>query len=520
MRLRQLIFTPTSTSAGNSRAPVLLMALVIAAAFSLVSRLPVITIPQLDWDEGTRMSIASSLNHGRALYVTAWDHHTFLDLLFFQSLFAVLSPQVVPVAIRVANLAIAMLLSGFVCFGIIRAGGKTVWSFAAVAVAGFLLAQDWAASAHGEFYHSLPVAAAFYLFFLYPPARGRSIAAGCLLGLGFFIKQTAIFDLGAFMLLAFWQSGVSDPSAARARLGPRLSWAGAGAGLVLGFTVVYFLAKGALREAVYMTFVDPLVYSTGTNLESTLGKFEGALIQQVSRIISLHSAIALGAATSLIALAVDWRRLARREQPEVLAAAAWVWLITDILGLMCIGRFYDHYLCQLIVPLAICSTFVMQRTPAILSGIMAAWLLAGLLVPVFKRQDISSTRDRGSQHWHDVFEAAAFVRARTTDSEGIYLYQDPALCVYYLAERFPPVKVFMDHQLLPENKDAAQLLPDALRGLQQNPPKFVVRGNLGRSVPEIDQFIQSNYTPNTNFGIHTIFRLDGNSGGKSEINGR
>lgn len=29
------------------------------------------TVPQLDWDEGTRLSIGSALNHGRTLYVDA-----------------------------------------------------------------------------------------------------------------------------------------------------------------------------------------------------------------------------------------------------------------------------------------------------------------------------------------------------------------------------------------------------------------------------------------------------------------
>ena len=64
-----------------------------------------------------------------------------------------------------------------------------------------------------------------------------------------------------------------------------------------------------------------------------------------------------------------------------------------------------------------------------------------------------------------------------------------------------PVKVLIDYQLLPENKDAVRLLPDVLRALRQNPPRFILRGDLGRSIPEIDNYIQANCTPETNFGI-------------------
>ena len=59
---------------------------------------------------------------------------------------------------------------------------------------------------------------------------------------------------------------------------------------------------------------------------------------------------------------------------------------------------------------------------------------------------------------------------QTEPGEPIFVYQNIALCLYFLTERFPPTKVFMDHQLLPENKDAPQLLREALRQLKQNPP--------------------------------------------------
>src|SRR4051812_18101788 len=71
---------------------------------AIIVRLQSLRVLQLDWDEGTRMSIASALNFGRRLYVTAWDHHTFLDILFFQFLFKLLPPHQVPIAVRIVNI--------------------------------------------------------------------------------------------------------------------------------------------------------------------------------------------------------------------------------------------------------------------------------------------------------------------------------------------------------------------------------------------------------------------------------
>lgn len=108
--------------------------------------------------------------------------------------------------------------------------------------------------------------------------------------------------------------------------------------------------------------------------------------------------------------------------------------------------------------------------------------------------------------WTAVQKVAGFIQAETQPGEEIYLYQNPALCLYYLAGRFPPTKVFMDHQLLPENKDAPGLLKEAMASLAARPPKFVIVGNLGRSVPELEAFTRERYSPRTNFGIQHILQ--------------
>jgi hypothetical protein len=182
-----------------------------------------------------------------------------------------------------------------------------------------------------------------------------------------------------------------------------------------------------------------------------------------------------------------------------------VWLIVDAAGLVLIGRFYDHYLVQLIVPAAVLGAYWLSR----LGGTARSGGVAMALV-VFWVWPIGEALARAGQpnswvNWADVHWASAWAKGHTRPGEGLYLYQNPALCLYYLTERFPPTKVFMDHQLLPENKDSPGLLKEALSALDHSPPKVIIVGDVGRCVPEIEAFIQAQYRPATNIGIHRVF---------------
>jgi hypothetical protein len=351
----------------------------LSVAFLLVTRWGTWTVPQLDWDEGTRMSIASALNHGRTLYVDAWDHHTFLDILFFQQLFRIFPSEWVPVAVRVCN-ALMVVASCLVIYGAVdRVARSPTWGLAAAVVCNYLFGREWAMSSTGEFYHSLAVALAFWLYFLGPKNPRRLVVVGLLFAVGFFTKQTALFDLGAFGVLALGSCWLAPDLASSLRSRAKeMGWLILGVGVVTALSAAYFVCNGALAEAVYMAFVDPVVYSTGRQLGDTLAKFGNAATALGSYAASVNWLITAAAAVSWVLWCVRGtaalltrelgilpkstgetpmpRQLTERNAASRLALGAGLWLLVDMAGLVLIGRFYPHYLVQLIVPAAIFST--------------------------------------------------------------------------------------------------------------------------------------------------------------------
>lgn len=496
------------------------------------------TVPQLDWDEGTRLSIGSALNHGRTLYVDAWDHHTFLDILYFQQLFRLFPVAWVPLVVRLGNGLVVMSLCLLVYAGVASISRTPAWAVAAAVVCGYLLGCPWALSSHGEFYHALPVALAFYWTFTGHRDWRSGVLVGGLFAVGFYTKQTAAFDLAAFAglvvvgghPLSVNASPDNPPGASRSRRRESALPAGGVRGLtsaatrllergirdsvwmLVGFVAVtvlsalYFLYHGSLSEAAYMTFVDPLIYATGRGMDDTLGKYASALTGMLSYASQVNWVITGGMVLSLALLLI---RCASARTPDAatrLALGAGVWLVVDALGLMLIGRFYAHYLVQLVVPAAIFSASYLLHVnkPMLRTGLGVVW--GGLLVLSAAERWMDTRNQPADTHWAAVQQVVDFIRENTGPPDAIYLYQDWALCLYYLSERFPPTPVFMDHQLLPENKDAPGLLKTALARLAARPPKFIVIGDLGRSVPEIETFIRERYSLRTNFGSHQVLQ--------------
>lgn len=481
------------------------------------------TVPQLDWDEGTRLSIGSALNHGRTLYVDAWDHHTFLDILYFQQLFRLFPTDWVPLVVRTGNALVVMSLCLLVYAGVARMSRTRAWAVAAAVGCGYLLGCPWALSSHGEFYHSLPVALAFYWTFTGHQDRRSLALVGALFAVGFYTKQTAAFDLAAFVLLlvgtrlAGAKTRVGATAAGERAARPSgnstlctsvqpFLWLLVGFGAVTFLSALYFLYHGSFSEAAYMTFVDPLIYATGREMDDTLGKYANALAGMLSYASQVNWVITSGMVLSLTLLLIRCSLAQTSDAATRLAMCAGVWLAVDALGLMLIGRFYAHYLVQLIVPAAIFGTSFLLHVnkPVLRTGLGVVW--GGLLVLSAAQRWMDTRNQPADTRWTEVRKVVTFVRENTGPQDGIYLYQDWVLCLYYLSERFPPTQVFMDHQLLPENKDAPGLLKTALASLAARPPKFIVVGNLGRSVPEIETFIRERYGLRTNFGSHQVFQ--------------
>jgi hypothetical protein len=476
------------------------LAVFLIATSAFATRWYSLSAYEVDWDEANRMSIAHSLNHGRTLYVDAWDHHTFLDILAFQQVFRLLPPQIAPKAIHLINILIVIAI----CFLIFNLALRLASSFAAALfsafVASFLFSHEFFRSSNGELYHSLTSIVAFALYFLAERSRLKLIVIGLLLAAGFFIKQSAVFDIGAFLVIHWFcvrQNGRSVGDYAR-----DLAWLGVGAAVVVLFSVTYFVWHRSLREALYGTFLDAFIYSTGGGFSDTLDRYEPTIKSEMSFLFHLHWLIT--AALVLACLCLFKRRLDPRA--SVLGQAAFVWLAFVLVGIMSIGRFYHHYFIQLITPLSLVCAYAV----AVLPGKCRVWAVtAGFLLLYVHPILFPKINDFISKAEYDpgaITRVAAFLRTNTRPGETIFLYKNSALCLYFLSERFSPVKTFMESQMLSEHKDGPALLAEGLRRWKDNPPQFIVTGQLPYSIPEMDALLNQDYRLHTKIGVFQIYK--------------
>jgi hypothetical protein len=341
---------------------------------------------------------------------------------------------------------------------------------------------------------------------------------------GFCVKQTAIFDIGAFLAIhglhhCYWRKSnevLEKPSTA-----PAISWIGElgwialGSGTVVAGSVAYFAAHGSLREAFYGTFLDAFIYATGNGIDNTLSRYANTFASEMTFLSQMHWIILASLAASYGCLFVhrqDWRL-------RFFGLASFIWVIFVLVGIVSIGRFYHHYFIQLVGPLSMACAYWAAVVPTRWRGfaVSASVLLYALAVSQLK---INSFISDPENNISDIRSVTRFVRENTHPGDTLFCYKNSALCLYFLTERFPPTKTFMDAQMLSENKDGRMLLEDGLRRWKTQPPKYIVTGSLEYKIPEIDEIIARDFVACTNIGVFRIFRpiIGGLTEGRNESN--
>jgi hypothetical protein len=262
-----------------------------------------------------------------------------------------------------------------------------------------------------------------------------------------------------------------------------------------------------------MTFVDPIVYATGITAGETVDKFARAFDALGASALSEDVPLTVVLGLSVVGLSLAVVRPGGLDRRAALALASLVLLVVVVAGLVCIGRFYAHYLIQLIVPASVLATYALSRLGGVCQaaalGAAALWwwaVPAGTLL-------LGAPGWHGSIDWDEVTSVAGYIQSHTAPGDGVFLYQNQALCLYHMSGRFPPTKVFMDHQLLPENRDAPGLLRESMAALERNPPRLVIRGDVGRTLPAVEAFLREGYVAATNIGSHTVLRRKTTEGG-------
>jgi hypothetical protein len=256
-------------------------------------------------------------------------------------------------------------------------------------------------------------------------SRERAGLAGLLCGAALLSKQTALFSVLAFGLVAAW-TGERRLEARRAA-----SFA-AGAAAVPLLCAAYFAARGGLADLWRDAFTGNLSYASAVGAEG--------LFEQARWLAGWLGPKLLAGFWPALALAgyglADLE--ARRSQRQAVLAV--LWLGTALAGLMIGFFFFPHYFLAAAAPLSLCAGWGVEKLRR-RAGPKAAWAAAaGLAVlPALAAPRAYAERDperlaKRLLYPNPIVEdrrMGEFIGARTTPADTIYVYgSEPSIYVY------------------------------------------------------------------------------------------
>jgi hypothetical protein len=454
----------------------------------LLVRIPDLPYHYMDWDEAAMMSQAWALTQGQVLYRDIWQIHPVLNFAIFWPFFSLLDPDLAPHMIKLLNLiliALGALLVRRICA---RWLADDSCGLLAALLFVFYFAFRWAQSSYGEFYAVFPVLLSAEWLLFSPGAAWRNcFLAGASGAVAMLFKQVAVFDLlGLYLAFLFFHH-----SGLRGKVTSSLL-------LIAGIAAVFLpvgallMSKGILHESVESMVVRPLTAYTG--LIPTHGSLVGDVLVQRLILFSRNLAraalpfcvpLVLGIAGLIGALSVMGGPAA---WPRSLSPGAWsatargaafgallLWLLLDLMGIACIGRFVPHYLIQLIPAMALLSAYA----PGFLSKKLRAVLLCAVIVSVYAAgctvfvQRIAKTgwtpdrvrRSRG---------IADYLRANTSGKDRIFLYRVDNLDVFYLAGRLSNNGIYMFIDMFEEHSHDAKSAAERREAFLRDLPKALL----------------------------------------------
>jgi hypothetical protein len=424
----------------------------------------------VDWDEASFMAQAWAMTRGEVLYRDLAQFHGVLNVAIFVPFFWIFNATAVPHAIKATNLAL-VLLGAFMIRGIARRWLVNEPSaLLAAMIFVFALGRLWAMSSYGEFYTIFPTVAAAALLFFPPPRMRlpwRMLAVGALFSTALFIKQVAVFDAAALSLT--WLA-VSPEDWRRKR--QALGWLLLGGLVVVAVIAAYFFAHSAEIAWIDSMFLRVLHYTEAS---------EGS---RAAQLLELAQAVAgaLGPAVFAVAAGVMFLLTSneRRSAEGRFFLALLVWLAGSTIAIIAIGRFYDHYLLQLIPATSLASVYIISRMPPAVSR--AVVLGTGTLLFAYAALSggsrFATLRATG---WipAEVRKSRALadaVRAHTRDDDRIFIYQADNLDVFFLSDRLPAAGITMFLDMAEEHTGDVQLSMAKRRSLAERPPALILFG--------------------------------------------
>lgn len=472
-------------------------------------------------DEAIHAAAARTILDGGVLYRDAIDQRTPLSYFAVAGVFACFGENNLA-AVR-AGVAGVIAATAFLLF---LAGRRLQGPAAGIAAAAAYALLSSSALSRGDAYAAntewlvagfSTAAAAVFLGGGTNPGSRRLLLTGAALGCSFLSKQPALLDLAApaaAMAYAAW----SQPESRRTVL---LRWLALAAGwwLPVLLAAVYFLAHGALADAIFCTWTYNL-------------RFYGPEITTAGRVgVLTQPFVLLGSAQPWLFLVwaagalVTVHRLAQRNPAPADAPGnpgriyLVAWSLAGLAGAASGGRDFGHYSIQFLAPfclgagVALARLFALAVSPArwpgrMLAGLLLAGVAWGLGLAVGPAR-------QGGAPGNACLRAAEFVRAHTGPGDRIFVwgYQPE---IYLFADRRPASRYLYASfvtglipwtNVAPERDTAYAAVPGAMEHLLQDLggglPAFIVDCSAGPNrhwqkyplerYPPLQGFVQRNY---------------------------
>jgi hypothetical protein len=425
--------------------------LFLILALTLLVRLPDLPYHYVNWDEGESMSQAWAMTQGLKLYKDIFQIHPILHFAILYPFFLFLSPDLAPHVIKFLNMVLVGAGGIVVYRSCPRWSGREIPSLLSALIFVFYLGRFWALSSLGAFYAIFPILLSFYLLFLRPnPSRRISYFCGLLWGIAVFTKQVAILDVVAlYLCLVFW----------RRQLAPKILTASfylfLGFGSVVTGVSAYFVWQGTFHDAMQNSLLRPIAGY------AQLGPDEGASLSGVlmGRLRLLYDSLAkitltfaiplLGMAMGMFRAALERNDHAGARHPDSplspeafrsrsLFCVLLIWLGADLVGILLVGRFYDHYMMPLVPGISLTCVYWVSG----LDGRSMRSLAGAVMMVVFAAAAfhfIRQVREDGLIPFkvRKSVAIAAYITAHTGRNDTIFLYRFGGTDVFYLSQRLP-----------------------------------------------------------------------------------
>ncbi|NIJ06438.1 hypothetical protein FHS31_000020 [Sphingomonas vulcanisoli] len=316
-------------------------------AAALLLRMTQLGNPAIEVDEQFYLLVGDRLLHGQLLYLDIWDRKSPGVFAIYAAIrllggVGIVQYQLVATAVAAAT--------AWVVSRIVRnIAGE--WP-AIVAGLSYLL---WIGTVGGDggqapVFYNLPMAGGAALVLRALRAEdaqrfnGQAIGAMALVGLAIQIKYTAAIEGLFFGLVLTWQAHKRNPRAATVMLVLTCAFA-AILPTMIAFSVFAYL--GAAHEFWFANF-------QSIGLRDTTPGGPNRLM------VDFQLSLVLGACC-----AASWWQLRKESDPQIRQWRLFLlgWLVAAVLGFLCVGAFFYHYLLPVYLPLSIGGAPIFRRQP-------------------------------------------------------------------------------------------------------------------------------------------------------------